>query len=661
MHTAAVIVLAAGRIVRADDVAATEAVDPPIVPADAQTKWRYLAVADEDFVAHGCTFATPLCPAAPGWTGTDLFGGATIPPGLENFCAYESPTGDPAVLEGLVTQGCLVRLDADVMAVTPLATPPFEKLVWQPLHDNFMRQAGALPSAAAPTQPLVRLTIVDTQPTQVLDAPGNALHGFSLAKVAEDLICTRVGTRCGVDIRTRLALAYVKFCSGCTSVDGGYFGTIGDLARAIRLEVADWEVANSGNQETRLVLNLSVGWDPRFGRIGPSGATTVPVLAVQSALQDAVCRGAVAVAAAGNRISGPENTPGPLLPGGWEDRAAPGFQTCVARVEPGRVDPDDFPPGPAYRPLLYGAGAVSFDNSRVVSRTHGEPPRVAFGDHAVGEATIAFESGPTEIQTGTSVAALVAAAAAAASWHYAETKPGYQLMLENYQSGVGLGRTPGYCYPPGPAACAMQVRRVDVCDAVAAICANDPGPLCPPPGSFSCSVPPTQPPSLPFDDIDALFEDGSSPVVDVSTLTQTTGDDACGRNYVLHADPRDVVANACPHLQYYGIQATPWTDGQPSSQPCPTCTGGFHSPGRLYFEIAEEFRGKVTDVTVLCGSNAGYQLPATTMPLAPGERFLVTGIPPACAGSLQVAYRVLDDEGGGDGTVSALTRVLVYQ
>jgi hypothetical protein len=205
----------------------------------------------------------------------------------------------------------------------------------------------------------------------------------------------------------------------------------------------------------------------------------------------------------------------------------------------------------------------------------------------------------------------------------------------------------------------MPVRRIGVCDAVAAICA-DGGPLCPPPGSFTCSQTPTEPPALPFDEIDALFT-GSVPHVDVSSLTQITGDPECGPDFVLRADPADVVSNPCPHRQYYGIQATPWTDGQPSSEPCPTCVGRFHSPGQLYFEIAAEFRGEVTDVTILCGNNLGFQLPAATMPLAPNDRYLVSGIPAACAGSLQVAYRVLDDAGGGDGTVSALTRVLVYQ
>jgi hypothetical protein len=372
-----------------------------------------------------------------------------------------------------------------------------------------------------------------------------------------------------------------------------------------------------------------------------------------------VCRGAIAIAASGNRISGPENTPGPLLPGGWEELAAPSFALCRSRLEPGVVDPANFPTTPVYRPLVYGAGAVSFDDSRVEARTLGEPPRVAFGDHAVGEALIDGSSGPTELQTGTSVAALIVSAAAAAAWHYRDDMPGFKLMLPANLGGRSLGRAPQYCYPPGPAACGGSVRRISVCGSVAAACnANPPGPLCPPPGSFSCSGQPTEPPALPFTEIEALFDDASIPQVSIAQLTrQTTGHEECGAGWVLRSDPDDVLDDPCPHLQYYGIQATPWTDGQPSSQPCPPCTGNFHSPGNLYIEIADEFIGDVSDVTLVCG-NLGFRLPDDTLPLSPDGRYLVTGIPEACAGRLQVAYRVLRP--GSDGTVSAITRVLVY-
>src|SRR5262245_37612799 len=121
------------------------AVDPPIVPADAQTKWRWIGVAAPPPFPAPCTFAPAFCPTSPTvvptWTTTDLFD-APLPPGLQGFCAYETAVaGPPAVLNDLLVNGCLTQLSPDVMAVVPFADPQeFEKLVWQPLHDNFMRQ-----------------------------------------------------------------------------------------------------------------------------------------------------------------------------------------------------------------------------------------------------------------------------------------------------------------------------------------------------------------------------------------------------------------------------------------------------------------------------------------------------------------------------------------
>jgi hypothetical protein len=629
-------------------------VDPPIVPEDAQTPFRFIGLA-ADPQPIDCTAATPWCPAANGWVGTDLFG-SSPPPGLQRFCLYESDTGIQPDLDVLVAQGCLTQLDADVMAVTPYATPqPFEALVWPALSDNFLRQGGQLPPAAAPTEALVRLSILDTQPTQQLQGPGNALHGFTLTKMAERLICTGPD-RCGVDIRTRLALPYTDFCRTCTDPKGGFFGTIGALASAIRAEVADWDQANM-TQSRRLVLNLSVGWDPRYGRFSFARPTPLPVLAVLRALQDASCRGALTIAAAGNRLSGPENTPGPLLPGGWEDLPAPSFNYCRLNLEADRVDENDFPTEPTYRPLVYGAGAVSFDNAAIDGRVLGEPPRTAYGAYAVVDALINGTVGPTETQTGTSVGALVVSAAAAASWHYHTDTPAFALMLDVDASGQDLQRKAQYCLPPGPAPCDLPVRRISVCDAVAASCEGNEGGLCPPPGTFSCKPPPAEPPELPFVEIDTLFEDPAVPVVDIAELTRLTFlPEGCG-TWVLRSHPEDVVDDPCPHRQYYAMQATPWTNPQPSSQPCPTCTAEFRSPGRLYLEIADEYGGDVTDVTLVCG-NLGLRLPDDTQPLSADNRYLVTGIPEFCAPRLQIAYRVFNT--GPDPEVSALTRVLVY-
>jgi hypothetical protein len=628
-------------------------VDAPIDPADAQTPWRYLGIA-ADPLPVDCSAATAYCPAAPAWSTTDLFAGAVIPPGLQGFCAYESDTGLVADLEALVSSGCLEELDPDVMAVTPLAqAQPYEALVWPPLRRSFLNQAGQLPEAAVPTQPLVRISILDTQPTAQPSRPGNSLHGFTLARMADELICP--GEKpCGVDIRTRLALPYIDFCRGCTDRNGGYFGTIGGLAVAVREAVAAWVDAGTGE---RLVLNLSVGWDPRYGTFRFTQPTPVPVLAVLRALQDASCRGAVTVAAAGNRLSGPENTPGPLLPAGWERLGAPGFGYCRLQVEPGAVDQQDFPTGPAYRPLVHAAGAVDLRGDAVLARALGEPPRAAYGLQAVADAQIDGQAGPTQFQTGTSVAALVVSAAAAASWHYGVETPAWTVMNQLYAAGTDLGRAAQFCFPPGTPSC-QNVSRIRVCDAVAAVCAGDGGELCPPPGSYPCPDPGDALPELPFDEIATLFDAPEVPQVAVGALTQVSVAPAeCGAQWRVRSLPGDLVDDPCPQRQYYAMQATPWTNPQPASQPCPTCTGRYASPGELYLEIAPDFQAALSDVTLVCG-NVGFRLPNAIQPLATGDRVLIRGIPEACADVLQVAWRVLDS--GPDDTVSASTAVFVY-
>jgi hypothetical protein len=672
------VILAAGTMAAALLTGAAQAqVDPPLDPADAQTAFRYIGVAPAPPFPPGCTFTTPFCPFAPTWTGSDLLGPAPIPPGLQGLCVYESTGGLVSELDNLVALGCLTSVEPDLMAVTPFsvgggtesprtgaagevqqpaAPQPFEALVWEPLRDNFLAQAGALPPAAAPVEPLVRLTLLDTQPTAVLDQPGNALHGFTLAEMAEDLICTGEN-RCGVDIRTRLALPYIDFCPGCTDPNGGYFGTIGELAAAIRAEVSDWEQANEIS-ERRLVLNLSIGWDPQFGQLSLLEPTPAPVLAVFRALQDASCRGALVLAAAGNRFSGPDNTPGPLLPGGWETLPAPDLAYCQANLDPDDVDASDFPDGPAYRPLVYAAGAVDIANRPVLTRVRGEPPRVAYGMQAVTGVVIGIDEEPTEVQTGTSVAAVIASAAAAAGWAYQPDTPAFRLMSQVDLAGDVLPRNAQFCFPPGNAQCNRKVRRLNVCTAVDAVCATDPAGLCPPAGSFACDKPPVTPPPLPFDQIQALFDDPGIPRVSVTELTSIlSSPEECGEQWVLRAHPLDIVDVPCPQRQFYGMQAAPWTNPQPASQPCPTCTGEYASPGNLYLEIADEFGGEVSDVTLVCG-NLGLRLPDALLPLPADGRFLVTNVPEACAGRLQVAYRVLGTS--PDATVSAFSRVMVY-
>src|SRR6185295_8822360 len=162
----------------------------------------------------------------------------------------------------------------------------------------------------------------------------------------------------------------------------------------------------SASGTRRIVMNLSVGWPAAFG-----GSEAViddmpaPVQAALAVLEFASCRGAIVVAAAGNRSWGPDGDTGPLYPAGWEVRPAPGLQACIDRGAQPR--PADFPPATStvYRPLLYAVGGVQANNRVLAnSRPASEPRLTAFADHAVVDDTT---GAPTAVLSGTSVSTLL--------------------------------------------------------------------------------------------------------------------------------------------------------------------------------------------------------------------------------------------------------------
>lgn len=646
-----------------------DGIDPPlptdvcIAPEDADTPRRWLGL------ANGTT-----CPqaSAPPWITSKLFdpgGDQGIPPGLSKYCLYTFlPSGIPAeppdarLCPAPPGQPCLVQLDPDSLSMSYLggSTQTIEGLVWESLRDHFVEQTGATGALAGPSD-LIRLAVVDTEPTglgEYANGQGASPHGFTLLNMMREMICPPSGS-CGIQLQSRLGLP-LRFCSNepaspcpcmgnpnrvCEDeVNGGYVGTIGNIAVAIRDEVREWLMPPA----QRLVINLSVGWDPLFGGV-PGGP--VAVQAVKSAIEDARCRGALVFAAAGNRVSGPGSTSGALLPGGWEELPAPGFTTCGALLEAANPpDSNDFPSGQqSYFPLVYSAAAVKNNNEPAAQRPGGEPPLVAFGDHAVATDPIAGP-GPTATLTGSSVASAVVSAAAAAAWHQRPTAAGYEIMEAVYGAAYNLGRTADYCEGGSP--CSLPVHRVTACTAVLGACSTLPGGACP---ITSCEAPNPVLPSIAVDAIDADYVATMALDVDISALGKVATISNCREGYVLHWSSGLEPDNPCPQQQFYGVQVTPWTDGQPSGQPCETCTTRFHSPGKLYLEVKTEFDGNLTDITLLCGDDA-YRLDET---LAPGDKLRMREIPEHCEfEELAVSYRV--DTGGGS-PASAVSPVLLVR
>lgn len=646
--------------------------DLPNTPVSADTPWRYVAVK-----------SGPFCPQAAGkdpktgavWSGERLFSVnmQPVPPGLADFCVYTADGYPPQVEPGAAPlealrcdfrpPPCLTELSRDSLSVATMGATPqvLENALWEDLRDHLFAQAGRFDTWSGGSA--VRIAFIDTEPPglgQDLNGPGTSLHGFTLLSIARDLLC-RGGGSCGVQFSSGLGLPLV-FCdtvqhpSGvCENpANGGYLGTPSQLARAVRAQVQGWQ---NGTPGQRLVINLSVAWERLFNEDG-TGALRPATKAVLAALEDARCRGALVVAAAGNVQGGPTPPAAALLPAGWEELAMPDKTTCEGLIA-GPVDDADIPPGNVYRPLVYAVSAVDTFDRPVAQRIGGQARLAAYGDHAVTDAEVGGMVGPTATQTGTSVATAVVSAAAAAVWYYRPELAGWEVIEQIYAAADellddGAPVAADFCF--GGGSC-PRARRVQICDAVAAACA---GVGCP---AFDCPQRNAYLPELDADQVEADF--ALDDTYDIEDLTEEGTVSGCGPDYTLHwltaTAPPD---NPCPQRQYYSLQATPWTDGQPSGQACELCSCVARSPGTLHLEVEQDFEGELRDVTLVCGVDPlasqgtfdAYRIP-TAAPLVAGDRIKIANVPPACeAEGATLAYSVAVP--GRSGAVSATSTVI---
>jgi hypothetical protein len=379
------------------------------------------------------------------------------------------------------------------------------------------------------------------------------------------------------------------------------------------------------------VLNLSFAWDSRFGGLEPEvSQMPLAVRAVYRALQESSCLGVLVVAAAGNRGGGPEPETGPLLPAAWEQRPAPSPAEC-RRLFGGSRGGGELSGGElsgdrrdAYRPLLYAAGGVRSDGSRLFNARPGSLPRLAaFADHAVVESS--QPDRPTATVTGTSVSALVVSSAAAAVWYYRPELRSDEVMDTLYQAGEDLGAAPQFCLGGTPArpcpAARWSARRVSLCQAAAAAC-RDGGGACPPSAEMP-SCPRSEIASSDLAAVDLEAFDRTALKLDLATLDRHRGPVAeCGGETVWFRRGRRP-KNPCPHHQFFGPVVDAWTEPQPESNPCPNCIIQYSSPGILRIEVSR-FKATLRDATLKLGS-ASYALGLP--PLREGDRVQVTNVP----------------------------------
>ena len=573
-------------------------VSPPSALGGSCTDDRWLA-----YFKNPDTVCPSLAAGGGTWEGSKLFAeadGPGIPPGLKSYCLYEwapppaSPGNPPnvaALTAALTGTGAVSALERDCFVAGPSGSSMGVNVGWPWLLQGFHGETGwlpQLPAGANETPAKVRVAVVDTAPNYYsAGAPGDdrSGHGHSVGWIIRDHACPSANGTCIGQVADRLAMPRLSLKTK-DPLHGGYFGSEGEVAKAIHGAVHVWRAfkAGGGNQP-RLVINLSLGWDPGWGG-DPNSPSGMPLgtRAVYAAITHAVCQGALVVAAAGNDPGGPGIARGPMYPGAWEQQPAPTAAQCAAVEDTGWTPGGPFPLLPpagsgVYNPLVFAVSGVRADDQPLLNARPGGRARLV----APGAQALAMDGAdPTTVLYGTSAAAAVATSTAAAVWGYRPKLTAPEVMDLIRSSATPLTPAADFClgssHPCARSPAEAQVRRVNLCQAIAAAC---PGPLesCPatPP---ACALRPAYggtPPRLPNVSVTAMQAAATttydaSPVQWVLAGLPETCEDAA----IVTTGPRYPDA-PCPKRQFFGTAITPWTGPQPATNACPVCTIGQQS------------------------------------------------------------------------------------
>jgi hypothetical protein len=443
------------------------------------------------------------CPTATNWTEHVLFSDGTGD--LAKYCKYIWSGGgmpDQAAVAILANKPGILSIAGDCESVYPQTGDALWTTLGADVEKLFHHAIGR-PDAAdldlANTEDdrsHVIVAVIDTVPFAEPTTPTSE-HGTIMAGIIRDIACPDPQATCAVEVKHALGLPNIEL--GVEDpVNGGFFGGQSDVSDAIHNAVdLWWSTYEHLDEENRpkLIISLSLGWSPAwFGDL--EGQYTRPaVSAVYDALRYASCFGVTTIVAAGN--DGQPCQTGPLLPGGWEEHAAPNAAACTTLGAPYLAG------GSGYRPLVYSVGGVTPVNGQFApmpgTRPEGMPRLAAMArGNAIGDSTTLM---------GTSVSAAVVAGAAALAWSYnPDLEPG-ELMAGIYQSGStvyenGNARTADYIVPGTPS---TTVRAVNACAALSTICGQTG--TCPFTGPLPCL---NEPPPLTLTDLFDAAEDSNN-------------------------------------------------------------------------------------------------------------------------------------------------------
>lgn len=478
---------------------------------------------------------------APGWVGERLFRALKpLPPSLASYCFYRWTAQGTAPassdVAALAATSGLSGLTEDVPVVTPAAAFSAEdEALLTGLRGQLRGQVGdvsLLPSA--PASPRSRIVVIDSAPSAPagMIQVGLSRHGDTLAHLIEDLVCSpaddgRSTMGCAAEVTTELALPWIA--SGEAGANGGYVGTLADLARAVERAVSTWQADRLARPTTtpgHLVLNLSVGWEHTPGiadcATGNPDLLGPPARAVRAILQHAAGQGALIIAAAGNDAGGPTPRAGLLCPGRFQ--AVP-------------QDAD------ATRALLVAVSGVDYRDAPLeTARPHG-----ITGIAALGLGGVAWDpADPVPPQlTGSSVATAVTSAVSALVWAHQPTWSATQVTGAVHHGGVEVG--PADACPLLLTDC--KSRRVSACGALREAGAS---PNCAPaaPSHGSC-------PALPSELAGLVAAYDNEPMHSTSPVALTS-----------------IARAVAPSMQ-----VGPWTFPMPIAATCPTCVVSSASVG----------------------------------------------------------------------------------
>ncbi|WP_428263786.1 S8/S53 family peptidase [Haliangium sp.] len=557
------------------------------------------------------------------------------PPSVEGerarYCVYEwsSPADaapDLAPLEAL--RGSGLELDRDGHAMAPTAAGAsniITRMVWKRLRSAVHRHVDRVERLPGPAQgpDRIRVAVIDASPPGAgeerrdgVPNDGRLGHGMAVGMVAREFGCPlplEPEAPCVAQVVNYLGLPVVKGRK-LDLEHGGYSGHLSHLAISINSAVSDWvyhlENAAPEERHNRLIINLSVGWDPDFGgAVETSPRELRPAIrAVYKALTRAACRGALVIVAAGNAPGGPDPSGGPMYPAGWETEFAPDRAQCEQYVAQANSDGRRrysewlareasrgrrvFAPTGVYRPLVHAVGAVRADDRPIVlTRAGGRPRLAAVGAHVVaptwthgGQQAPDEDSGPTEVLTGTSMAAAVVSGVAASVWAYRPELSPAEVMDIVYSSGVALNRGAEF-YLAGSGA-APRIRRVSQCRALAKACAKGDG-HCP---RRRGRRPGGKPPMAHCKTLAAYA--GKLPEFAVTnSLPATVSVTRRSARGLVHrlrpiplcqhkafvTDRKRYPDTVCPYRQYYSWLRRPGGGPQPYDHGCPACGAEVHS------------------------------------------------------------------------------------